>query len=872
MADDQPLPVGTVTFFFTDIEGSTRLWQADAEAMSGALAVHDELLGSVVRRGGGHVFKHTGDGVCAVFTSPQRAVEAAFAAQESLTLPVRIGLNTGEAEQRDGDYFGAALNRCARIMDAGHGGQILASGATRSMLEEVEVRDLGQYRLKGLPAKERIFQIGAGDYPALRVEDSQSLPRARSSFVGRDTLVADIMAQLGETQLVTLVGIGGIGKTRAAIAAAGQLTSGFERTVFVDLGLASDELDVLPTFARALGVPNPTLDTVAMSASSSETLLVVDNCEHVLDTAAEIIEAVVEPSAATRVLATSREALVVEGEVLIPVTGLAGNGLDSPAVQLFVDRARAISPDFRLDSETGQTVGELCARLDHLPLAIELAAARVNTMSPAELLDRLDNRFSVLTGGRRRRRRDRHQTLRQAIDWSFDLLDPTEQGVFVRLAAFAGEFDLAGAAAVNSDASDVEVLDVLSALVDKSLLSVVRAGSQTRYRYLETIRSYAEENLERSDESEIVMGNLHEYLARFVEEVIHDAWSPTAMDSLRRLREQAPNLRRALDTALANGSAATAAELVAPRAQLVVFANQGFHGWADEILALPGVEDDENYQALVAIRAFEHHYAGRWRKVRIAADELLRADDTEPAAWWALWIAAWLTVMGGDRSEGLRRMELASESATQVGPDQLLLTRLGAVLASLTSPDPTGVEDPDMQRTIAVGVEHASPLMAGFALWCQSMLACANKDFEAMVANGQAFIEEATEDDQYLLPALIYTGWGQLGLGEYAAAIETADSLLDFGYRWGMPSEFLGALTIYALALQGLEHPTQAATIRGWLPGTFTFVFVEEMHALDRWLINNLDNEQLASLKDRGRSRTPRQLQQLAHEPLEGDR
>lgn len=835
--------------------------------MSEALAVHDQLLVDVVAGAGGSVFKHTGDGICAVFSSPQRAVEAALAAQNALALPVRIGLNTGEAEQRDGDYFGPALNRCARVMDAGHGGQILASAATKALVEEVEMRDLGEHRLKGLPAAQRIFQIGGGEFAALRLQESASLPTSRSSFVGRGDLVADVIARLDSDQVVTLVGVGGVGKTRTALAAAERLAPGFERTVFVDLALASDEADVLPTTARALGVPNPTVEGVVMSASSVDSLFVFDNCEHVLDGAAEVIEAVLE-SSRTRVLATSREALVIEGEVLIPVTGLEGDGLDSPAVRLFVDRARSVSPGFELDGDSGRIVRELCGRLDNLPLAIELAAARVNAMSPAELLDRLDDRFSMLTGGRRRRRRDRYQTLRQAIDWSYDLLDREEQRVFARLAAFAGEFDLAGAAAVNTDLSDVVVLDVLSALVDKSLLTVVRSGSSTRYRYLETVRSYAEELLERSDDFDDVMLWFHDYLATFVASVIDDVWTPRSVDSLRRLRDQIPNLRRALDTALARKDLAAAAELVAPRAQLLTFATQGFQGWADEILTLPGIEDDKSYQALMAISAYEHHHAARWAQVRTAADQLLVSGDEDADPWWAFWIASFLTLMGGDRQEALRRAQRAADTARDVGSDQELIARLGVALVLLTDPQPSDLTEA-IQVDLALGADHPSPLVSGFARWCQAMLAYAHQDHEGMVAIGQSIIEQAAEDDHNMLPALVYQGWGQLGLGQPVAAVSTADSLLEFGYRWGMPSEFLGALAIYALAHQLVDDPRSAAMVRGWLPSRFTFVFVDEIEALDQWLVEQLDSEELRRLRHRGRGQTPRQLQHLTHQALE---
>jgi class 3 adenylate cyclase len=394
----------TMTFLFTDIESSTRRWEDDPDGMAVALAAHDEVLARCVEVGGGRVFKHTGDGVCAVFESAGRAVAAAVEAQAALQLPVRMGLHTGEADRRGDDFIGTTLNRCARVMDAGHGGQVLLSAVTRVLVDGSECVDLGEYVLKGLAQPERIHQVGTEPFPALRSPRRASfLPSLLSTLVGRDDLVADVVARLDNARLVTLVGVGGVGKTRVAVAAAEQVAADHDLGIFVDLTEVSDADDVQAAFARSLGLSSPTMESIGVALSGRRVLIVLDNCEHVLDAAADLVSDVLDLSPTSTVLATSREGLAVDGEHLVAVPSLDALDDGSTAFALFVDRARIADATFSLRDGDVSHVAEICRRLDGLPLAIELAAARVGVLSVSDLAGRLDARFEVLTGGRRRR-------------------------------------------------------------------------------------------------------------------------------------------------------------------------------------------------------------------------------------------------------------------------------------------------------------------------------------------------------------------------------------------------------------------------------------------------------------------------------------
>src|SRR5271163_883361 len=508
LLDRAVAPSGVVTFLFTDVEGSTRRWEADADAMRVALAAHDEVLRGAIEAHGGFMFKHTGDGVCAAFGSPKAAVNTAVAAQRSLELPVRMGLATGEAELRDGDYFGAVLNRAARVMAAGHGGQILLAESTAGLLTGVDLVDLGPRRLRDLPNPVGLFQVRAADlrtdFPPLRALDASpgNLRPAVTSFIGRESEVAELQTMLKAHRLVTLTGVGGVGKTRLALEVAARLVDEFPDGVwFFELAAVTDPAAVPDAVAAVLGItqqPGKSVtDSIAAALEGRVRLLVFDNCEHVLNAAADLIEAIFAHSATVKILATSREGLRVVDEQVWPVPSLeVGAGIDSAAVTLFVERAGSVAPRFSLaKADEASAVVEICGRLDGIPLAIELAASRMPSMTASEVRDRLDQRFRLLVGSRRGL--ERHQTLRHAVAWSYELLGDAEKALLERCSVFAGGFDLQSACAVagSEDPDDYAVLDLLDALVRKSLLVADRSAGRTRFSMLETIRQFAEEQL-----------------------------------------------------------------------------------------------------------------------------------------------------------------------------------------------------------------------------------------------------------------------------------------------------------------------------------------------------------------------------------------
>ena len=420
-----------VTFLFTDVEGSTRRWETDADAMRRALAAHDAVLRKAIEEHGGVLFKHTGDGVCAVFNSPKAAMDAAVAAQRVLELPVRMGIATGEAELSDGDYFGAVLNRVARVMAAGHGGQILVAESTAGLLSGVDLLDLGPRRLRDVPMPVGVFQVRAAglrtDFPPLQALDTTpgNLRPATTSLIGRDSEVGEIEAALRAHRLVTLTGVGGVGKTRLALEVAAQLADEFPDGVWVfELAAVTDPAAVPDAVAAVLGItqqPGKSVsESVAAASEGRVRLLVFDNCEHVRDAAADLVEAIPAHSAAVRILAISREGLGVADEQRWLVPSLdVGAGIDSAAVSLFVDRARSVASRFSMGtSEEAAAVVEICRRLDGIPLAIELAASRMASMTASGPDYRPCSRRAIRARNRVRRGRcGEHQSC-ESISWS----------------------------------------------------------------------------------------------------------------------------------------------------------------------------------------------------------------------------------------------------------------------------------------------------------------------------------------------------------------------------------------------------------------------------------------------------------------------
>jgi predicted ATPase/class 3 adenylate cyclase len=576
------LPTGTVTFLFTDLEGSTRLWEEHPDAMRSALARHDEILRDAVEKRDGYVVKTTGDGLHAAFAVAPDAVAAALDAQLQLLaepwplpepLRVRMGLHTGVAEVRDGDYYGPAVNRAARVAAAAHGGQVVASAATADLVRddlgaEITLLDLGEHRLRDLGRPERIVQIAhpdlPSDFPPLRSLDAYpgNLPVQRSAFVGRADDIAEVRVAIDTAPVVTLTGVGGVGKTRLALQVAAEAVGRFpDGAWFVDLGPVADAGFVAPTFSAALALPERrqgTIEESIVAALRDRNLLVVlDNCEHLIETAAELVDTIVGSCPGVRVLATSREALDVDGEDTYEVrpltspdvSGATGpDALDNDAVRLFADRARSAKRGFVLSEENQATIAEICRRLDGIPLALELAAARLKVMSPSEVLARLDERLPLLTGGRRSAL-ERHQTLRGAIDWSYALLEPGEQLLFARLSVFAGGFTLPAVEQVCVDDETVTApaaLTLLAGLVAKSMVVAHDTDGGSRYRLLETMREYARERLAELDDAGRVHALHAAYFVETVEVAIQMLKGSDDQIAAARLGVEQENMRAAL--------------------------------------------------------------------------------------------------------------------------------------------------------------------------------------------------------------------------------------------------------------------------------------------------------------------------------------
>lgn len=520
---------GVVTLLFTDIERSTRLWEQEGERMSRALAQHDALSRKAVEGNQGVVVKMTGDGMYAAFGDPADALNATVLLQQSLAdlaasnhvaLRVRAGLHLGIVEQRDGDLFGNPVNRAARIMKAAHGGQVLLSQAVVDHVQErlppsISLRDLGAVRLRDLATSEHVYQLLhpklRQDFPALRSLEAtpNNLPQQVTSFIGRERELADAKRLLEETRLLTLLGMGGLGKTRLSLQIAADMLEKYPDGVwFVDLAPIRDPALVPKVAAQVLGIHEepgkPLTQTVCAHVKEHKLLLVLDNCEHLVGACASLADALLRHAPEVRIVATSREGLHIRGEQTYPVLPLAvpdrkadvATLLRSDAVQLFVERARLQKPDFSVTERDAPAVAELCARLEGIPLALELAAARLRSLSVSDINARLHDRFKLLTSGSRVAL-ERQQTLRALVSWSYDLLRENEQMLLDRLSVFAAGFDLQAAEAVcgAEPIAQEDVLDLVTSLVEKSLVMVDQRDAGSRYGLLETIREFAHEHL-----------------------------------------------------------------------------------------------------------------------------------------------------------------------------------------------------------------------------------------------------------------------------------------------------------------------------------------------------------------------------------------
>jgi predicted ATPase/class 3 adenylate cyclase len=596
------IPSGTITFVFTDIEGSTQRWDRNRAAMEHALRRHDAIVHRSIADHGGHVFKTIGDAFCAAFSRPEEAIAAMLAAQRALGaedfaavdgLRVRAAIHTGTADERDSDYFGPTVNRVARLLGLAHGGQVLISGVTAEIVRaalpsQAGLRDLGEHRLKDLSRPEHVYQLTFPDlpveFPPLRSFDARpnNLPRVMTSFVGRTDEIAELVSLVERHRLVTLVGSGGIGKTRTSLQIAATLLDRFSDGVwFIELAsLASGDL-IASTIARALGLTlaadGDSLEALVRALAKKRALLLFDNCEHVIEAAAHAISTILRSCAEITVLASSRQGIGVEGEATyrmpsLPVPAKSDSTALTPesamryaGIALFAERARASDHRFELTNENAPIVADICRRLDGIALAIELAAARVKILSPRQLRDRLDERFRILTGGSR----DvfpRQQTLRALIDWSHDLLAERERTLFRRLGVFIDGFTLEGASAVASgdDLDDFEAFDLLASLVEKSLVLAEPNGDALRYRLLESTRAYASEKLRDAGELDMLAARHLRYLGSLFS-AIRERLEKTARQAERYeiFATELDDVRFALDGALARSDLVAGAELLA---------------------------------------------------------------------------------------------------------------------------------------------------------------------------------------------------------------------------------------------------------------------------------------------------------------------
>jgi predicted ATPase/class 3 adenylate cyclase len=584
-----PAAAVVTTILFTDIEGSSRLWEREPECMAVALAGHDRLLGGAVAREGGHVVKSTGDGMLATFHDPHAALRAIVAAQLALRdatttggLPLRIraGLHAGVVEDRGGDPFGNAVNRAARVTNAAHGGQVIVTQAVAELVkaalpEGIALIELGNVRLRDLATPERVYQVGhAGlqrEFPPLRTLEAipHNLPQQLTAFVGREREVAAVREVLDGTRLLTLLGIGGVGKTRLSLEVAAQVLPLYtDGAWLVELAPTSDARLVPQVVASVLGVREepgrPVRDALLAHVRDLSLLLVLDNCEHVIDACAALAGDLLRASARVRILASSRERLNIAGEAVHAVSPLAipaagaqtspEDALGNEAVRFFVERARAVQSAFVLDARTLGPVVEICRRLDGIPLAIELAVARMRALPVGDIAARLDDRFRLLASGDRTAL-PRQKTLRALIDWSHDLLDEPERVAFRRFAVFAGVFTLDAAefVAAGGTLDQADVLDLLAALVDKSLVAL-DAGEQ-RYAMLETVRQYALEKLEASGEAGEVRDRHLDFHLAMVEQAAAGLAGPERADLLERLDRARENVLAAHAWSLRAGDA-----------------------------------------------------------------------------------------------------------------------------------------------------------------------------------------------------------------------------------------------------------------------------------------------------------------------------
>ncbi|MDT5255528.1 MAG: hypothetical protein QOD10_608 [Mycobacterium sp.] len=830
------LPTGTVTLLLADVEGSTRLWEAQSEEMAAAVAVLDRTVSAVIAAHDGvrPVEQGEGDSFVVAFARASNAVACALDLQRAPLAPIRlrIGVHTGEVQLRDeGNYIGPAVNRTARLRDLAHGGQTVLSGTTHDLVADrvppdVWLTDLGTHLLRDLPRPERVVQLCHPDlhneFPPLRTPNTVAahhLPVQLTSFVGRDAQITDLCQILSDDRVVTLTGAGGAGKTRLAVHIAAQMGDEFGDGVwYIDLAPISDP-DVVPVAAaRALGLADQpgrsAMDTVAHFVRDRQMMVVLDNCEHLLDASAALIIALLGACPGLTLLATSREPIGVPGEVTWRVPSLS---LTDEAIELFTDRARRARPDFSISDDNADTVAEICRRLDGLPLAIELAAARVRALSLTEIVGSLHDRFRLLTGGARTAVR-RQQTLRASVDWSHALLTQPERILFRRLAAFMGGFDLDGAQVV-AGAVDVEryqVLDLLTLLVDKSLVVAENTRGVTRYRMLETVRQYAQEKLGESGEADTVRTRHRDHYTSMA--ALLDAPARQGCDRrLERAETEIDNLRGAFAWSRENSDIALALQLASSLQQLWQERGRIQEGvaWFDSVLTDQNAHHLEVAPAVRARALADKAVLDASRNVHDRMDEaeqaLTIARELDDPALLARALIACGSIASYNPEVARPFLAEAIDLARASNEEWTLSQALGwQAFAADVAGDPISARaaaEEGRDLADAIGDRFDSRLCR----WCLGLAQMMNGDVVGAVAQfGEVAADADAANDLLLKVAGLFNQGQALAYqGETSAAHGALDAALEAAAELGDP--FLAGFVYAAVALAALAAGDVAA-------------------------------------------------------------
>ncbi len=858
------LTAGLVTLLFSDIEGGVRLWETDRDAMAVASSRHDRIVREQVQAGGGQVFNTVGDAHRAAFADPVAALSSAVAIQRAVaaepwasSLPIRVcmALHSGACAKRGGDYVGPVVNRAARLLEIGHGGQVLVTAATYALLADrlpagIGLSDLGEQRLRDMGRAERVFQVtGSGlaerfgvlrslDDPALR----HNLPSQATSFVGRTVELAELRALVsGGSRLVTITGPGGIGKTRLALQVAADVLDGDgDGAWLVELAPVAEPELVARTAAAALRVSEapgqPVLDTLTDAVGDRNLLLILDNAEQVLGAVAELADAVIRSCPRVSLLVTSREPLGVSGEHVFRISGLAVPPADLAvpdrlaafdSVQLFAEHAALQRRGFIVDDANAAAVAAICVRLDGIPLALELAAARLGLLSESEINDRLGQRFRLLTTGSRTAG-PRHQTLRALIDWSYDLLSPAERMVLDRLSVFAGGWtlDAAERVACGGEVADWQVLDLLAALVGKSLVQAEVIRGSTRYRLLETVRQYAAERLAQRagpDPHDARVAHRDHYLS-VVEAAATRLRGSEELRWLDRIEAEFDNVRAALAFSIVDPDGAGPGLRLATGLKWFCYM-RGHSGEVIEALSVllqrPDAREPtrNRARALAAICHLLNNF-GSNPAIPAMAEEAItiaRGLGDDFVAGDALCALCWFTYMAGDLPAALALVDEAVALARSAGNPHLLTTALGHRAAFKGEAGNLDAAAADQQEVLVLAREAGDNYVLALTLMNLGVDQITARELRAGVAYLQESLRvaEAHDYQHVAAAATANLAFAHLMDGDAASARRLLINVLDRARASGEKALVHVAILGLALAAGADGDPAVAATLYG---------------------------------------------------------